>query len=532
MQLSPETARFVAEHRLENVRDLALKARRTDGLDLPLALDQIAGWQTARTKLPEWAACEGIIYPPHISMEQCSSEFTARYKASVARRVASQAADSPDAPDRSAAGPSLDTAQPIDGCLVDLTGGFGVDFSYMAREFAHAVYVERQEHLCELAEHNMRALGLDHVRVMNADAEALLGQGATGVRSPSRPAAASPLNRGGRGSASAMAGTTDVAGGGDSNGLLRSVSPTIAASDAPIALIFIDPARRDEHGGRTVAIEDCTPDVLALRDRLLAAAPHVMIKLSPMLDWRKAVADFHGAVSEVHIVSTGNECKELLLVLDRQTNAMVHVHCVNDGDVLVCRYDASTGALDGAALRPDQVPGSPIAAVASADGAPIDGVSTAPTVVPAGPTSLRSSRTLGLAPLPDPIAYLYEPNASIMKAGCFALVEDRYGVTQIGPNSHLFVSGASGGTGSAGKDRPVADFPGRRFAVETIATMGKKELKQALAGVTKANIAVRNFPLTVAALRKKLKLSDGGDVYLFATTLAGGKHVIVRCRKV
>lgn len=452
MLMSPETARFVSEHRRDNVRDLALHAKRADGLDLPFALDQIAGWQTARGKLPEWAAYEGIVYPPHISMEQCSSEFTARYKAEVARRIAGESepqglpsargsvGDSrlrgeegrPVAPlSQSATDSSPRRGEPGRPAasathLIDLTGGFGVDFSYMAREFAQATYVERQEHLCELAEHNMRALGLHNVTVVNGDAETIL-------------------------------------------------------RDETATLIFVDPARRDEHGGRTIAIEDCTPDVLALRDRLLAAAPHVMIKLSPMLDWRKAVADFHGAVSEVHIVSTGNECKELLLVLGRQVSTIIRVHCVNDADRLDYDYDPTNAA----------------------------------TIAAAG-------RSLGLAPLPEPITYLYEPNASIMKAGCFALVEERYGLTQIGPNSHLFVTGVS---------RPIADFPGRRFAVDAITTMGKKELKTTLAGLTKANVAVRNFPLTVAQLRKKLRLSDGGDTYLFATTLAGSKHVILRCSR-
>ncbi|MBW3079156.1 class I SAM-dependent methyltransferase [Bifidobacterium simiiventris] len=496
MLISPETARFVAEHRLENVRDLALKAKRADGLDLPFALDQIAGWQTARGKLPQWAACEGIVYPPHISMEQCSSEFTARYKAEVARRIVgeSRAADGRDTAGEPQA---VADGSVHPGTMIDLTGGFGVDFSYTARGFARAIYVERQEHLCALAEHNMHALGLDHVTVVNGDAEAVLGDvntllrsggvafdEAQGVRSPTR-----------------------CAGAPSAEGAEKAEK----VENGAISLIFLDPARRDEHGGRTVAIEDCTPNVLALRDRLLAAAPHVMIKLSPMLDWRKAVADFRGAVSEVHIVSTGNECKELLLVLDRTANATVRVHCVNDADRLDYDYgvvsNGATSRIRGTAREREEDFSTSLRSARNDS---------------YGASSAASDRALGLAPLPERITYLYEPNASIMKAGCFALVEDRYGLTQIGPNSHLFVSGS---------DRPITDFPGRAFAVETVTTMGKKELKSALAGVAKANVAVRNFPLTVAQLRKKLRLSDGGDTYLFATTLAGAKHVILRCHK-
>lgn len=422
--LNDVTRAFAETHRNEDVRDLALKTKRTADLDLPAALDQIAGWQIARNKLPQWAACADIVYPAHISMEQCSSQFTAQYKAEIARRLL-----------RSLPQSAGQTAN--DATMTDLTGGFGVDFSYLAREFGHATYVERQSHLCELAAHNMAALGLTQAQVVCGD----------GVE------------------------------------YLRAMEPA--------QLIYIDPARRDEHGARTYAIEDCTPDVLALRDLLLAKARYVMIKLSPMLDWRKAVDDFAGTVAEVHIVSTGNECKELLLVLDRGSHDAVRVICVNDGDVFGYVHDMKTGAdSDGVVLAAAGEKGS-------------QGGSAEPSHA-----------------APEQPRYLYEPNASLMKGGCFALLEDHYGMRQIGPNSHLLISGT-----------PAPQFPGRGFVIETIAGMGKKELKRALAGVDRANIAVRNFPLTAVQLRRKLKLADGGDVYLFGTTSVDGRHVIVRTVK-
>lgn len=645
MLMSPETAQFVAAHRTEDVRDLALKAKRTDGLDLPFALDQIAGWQTAQTKLPEWAACDGIIYPPHLSMEQCSSQFTARYKAEVARRIAApseltssklpdpavsrasqtelteqltpvtpnttpvtlevpvaqsasnelktsavptelgtssaaktwetsseptvhaaQAAQTvPSEPQTqittASSAPADTQPQPLPGCLVDLTGGFGVDCSYLARVFEHAIYVERQPHLCELAEHNMRALGLNHVTVVNSDAETILADlrnaHALAQRAESDSASTSssaPCPQAGADVANTVDHTDDalVADCGAMSSLAscsRTDADAVIDADRaenshsvnslsthfqpgadrshpatvdepadtttpPILLIFIDPARRDAHGGRTVAIEDCTPNVLALRDQLLATAPHVMIKLSPMLDWRKAVADFRGAVAEVHIVATGNECKELLLVLDRNRNTHVRVYCVNDSDRLDVDYDLQSNKCTAdlttrAATEPSRLSGQSVA-ISGHDNAA--GMTTVAAVAPQ-PTAEFSRAS-------QPITYLYEPNATIMKAGCFALVEDRYHIAQIGPNSHLFVS-----------SEPITDFPGRTFAVDTITTLSKRDVKSALAGVTRANIAVRNFPLTVAQLRKKLRLGDGGDVYLFATTLAGAKHVLIRCHK-
>ncbi|NAB09178.1 SAM-dependent methyltransferase, partial [Enterococcus durans] len=214
--MNDETREFVAMHRNEDVRELALKAKRVEGLDLPLALDQIAGWQIARKKLPQWASCEGIVYPPHISMEQCSSQFTAQYKSEIAQTLLAPAAtvrarvsdsgesdnqttksepqlsDSAESVMQTAKSafqlsdsPESDTQEMKMGAwmsdspesdtlvakraMVDLTGGFGVDFSYLARGFSQATYVERQRHLCDLAEHNMAALGLDQARIVCGD---------------------------------------------------------------------------------------------------------------------------------------------------------------------------------------------------------------------------------------------------------------------------------------------------------------------------------------------------------------------------
>ena len=434
--MNDKTREFVAMHRDEDVRELALKAKRVEGLDLPLALDQIAGWQIARKKLPQWASCEGIVYPPHISMEQCSSQFTAQYKSEIAQTLLASAAtvrarvsDSAESDMQTAKNvfqlsdsPESDTLV-AKRAMVDLTGGFGVDFSYLARGFSQATYVERQRHLCDLAEHNMAALGLDQARIVCGDGVEYLRQ------------------------------------------------------MGPVDFIYLDPARRDEHGSRTYAIEDCTPNVLELRDLLLAKSQYTLVKLSPMLDWRKAVADFDGTVREVHIVATGNECKELLLVLGQQVHeepSAPRVFCVNDNQ----RIDYDSAAYT---------------------------------------QGLR----IGGKPLPEAKNYLYEPNASIMKAGCFDLVEERFGVTQVGPSSHLFVSAT-----------PVADFPGRGFAIEAIGGMNKKDIKRLLNGTKQANIAVRNFPLTAPQLRKKLKLADGGPVYLFGTTMQGCDHVLLRTSKI
>ena len=436
-----ETVRFIEAHRNDDIRQLALSATGRDGVDMPFALDQIAGWQTARRKLPTWASTDGIIYPPHLSMEQCSSEATALYKAALAERLV-------DRKRKHAAGDeNNDGKEDGSTMFADITCGFGVDFSYIARRFSRAVYIERQPRLCDIAKENFHTLGLNMAEVVCGDSKEWL----------------------------------------------------LHNDNTHADLIMADPARRDTHGGRTFAISDCTPDVLAMKDVLLDMADHVMIKLSPMLDWHKAAEDFGPEVCEIHIVSTGNECKELLLVASRKDvdngnngrgksdddgclAPRPRIFCVNDGTVVEVtaeRDTDNTGGTDTQTLR------EPIG----------DLIASSPL-------------------------FLYEPNASIMKAGCFKTIERRYGVRQIDTSSHLFVS-----------DKPVDNFPGRKFSVTGVCTMNKKELKKALAGTDKANITTRNFPMTVTELRRKLKIKEGGETYIFATTLPGKSHVLLICSK-
>ena len=388
---------FIRQHHLDDVRTLAFQADKYPEVDMPFALEQIQGWQLARRKLPEWAAEDGVLFPPHLSMEQCSSEQAARYKCSVVERL-------------------LTAEERQKGMMTDLTGGFGVDFSYMARSFGKAVYVEQQERLCEVARHNFHCFGLQQAEVVH----------------------------------------------GDGVDFLHSLQDKQA-------LIYLDPARRDAHGGKTYAIEDCSPDVTALSDELVERARLVMIKLSPMLDWHAAVVRMKH-VCEVHIVSVGGECKELLLVMQQGEAVEKRLFCVNDDDAFVCRIGE----------EPRRWP-----------------------LV----EDLRSVR------------WLYEPNASLMKGGCFGSLAERFKLQGVGQNSHLFVS-----------EKRVEDFPGRGFYIEDITSMNRKELKTKLAGLTKANIAVRNFPLSAVELRKKLHLKDGGDTYLFATTV-GTVHTLIICKK-
>ena len=445
------TAEFIQEYREKDTRQLALQSARFPDVDMPYALDQIKGWQTARRKLPTWAACAGIVYPPHLSMEQCSSEPTAQYKLNLAMEWARRVESSELRVESSSS-------------MTDLTGGFGVDFSFTSCAFASATYVERNAQLCHMVEHNLPLLGIDNAKVVCADAVGYLS-------------------------------TLDMQ-----------------------TMIFLDPARRDQHGAKTVMLADCTPDVVQLLPQLLKKSRFTMLKLSPMLDWHKAVEDLQGTVREVHIVSVGGECKELLLVLSVEIESELKVFCAD----LEAGGGSGEAGLSG---------GSSSSSCSSLSSEPSFPRTPSSPSAPSSP-SVHSNASLFVytpsASRPAPNSkfktqnskFLHEPDASIMKAGCFDELAAAYGVSPVSRNSHLFLSA-----------EPVDGFPGRSFSIERVTTLNKRELRQALAGIEKANIATRNFPLSVAELRKRLKLKDGGDVYIFATTTAEGEHLLLISHK-
>lgn len=508
--MNQATLDFIRQHQDDDVRQLAFLGSKYPEVDMPFALDQIRGRKMARVKLLRWASIDGIIYPPHISMEQCSSEQTALYKAELAARLlglspsSSENGEEKEKESENASNLHLSEicefadkgavdsefakneatcekqqiltevdrnvneikGEPHGGDFseetgfVDLTGGFGVDFSYIASRLGvKSMYVERQAHLCEAAKENFGRLGLKNAIVKNGDGIEVLHSFAS-----KKEAAAS-----------------------DSLGITEDQSQSLLKTNLGLKLIFIDPARRDDAGNKVVSLKDCTPDVTLLQEEMLSKAYYVIIKLSPMLDWHRAISEL-SHVREVHIISVNNECKELLLVLSaRNMGEMeassadgevkhagnLRIYCVNDAQSFVC----------------DEL-------------------------------DMESSSVKIAPPVLEEMQYLYEPNASLMKAGCFSVLSERYGARMLSKNSHLFVS-----------MEPIEDFPGRSFRIIAISSFNKKELKRYLSGITKANIATRNFPLSVAELRKRLKLKDGGETYIFATTLSDESHVLMITEK-
>lgn len=471
-RLNEATREFIRRHRTQRVEELALKGCRDSQVDLKEALVQIAGWQMARTKLPLWAETEGILFPPHLSMEQCSGLIAARLKrwaigqtmreeallrkeetppgeeraeenlskeaeksekkfSRKAERIFSEKTEEifSEEAEKSENNFSKESEQNEEteeyalseklNRLTDLTGGFGVDFASLAPLFRQATYVERQEHLCQLAAHNFALLGLQQFQIHHGDAEEYL------------------------------------------------------KSMERVDWIFIDPARRGAHGQKVVFIADCEPDVKRLEPLLLEKAGHVLIKLSPMLDITQALRDLPHA-QRCYILSVDGECKEMLVVLG-----------------------------DRKAASPDEV-------------------EMVCEVVRKGKVSCRVALTKRMEEesrpryAAEPLNYLYEPDASLLKAGMFNCITQRYPVAKLHPNSHLYTS-----------EELVPHFPGRTFRITGYGAWSKKGMSSLIPDTRQANITVRNFPLSAEALRKQFKLKEGGRYTLFGTTIGNNRKILI-----
>lgn len=424
---------FVREHINDDVRDLALKASRYPDVDMADALVQIKGYQAIKQKVPAWYACEALQFPPTLSLEQSSSEATARYKAVL-----------------------LDKFLPMESRKkgVDLTGGLGVDAYFLSETFEEYVYVERQDLLCKLATHNFSQLGREQISVQCAEAE----------------------------------------------DYLRNMQP--------VDFIFIDPARRDDKGKKVFALQDCTPDVSALFSSLSKKCRLLMIKLSPMLDISLALRQL-ASVTACHVLALDNDCKELLLCCSFENDAShgsldgasseVRIHTCNllskrnlaqefaftreEESQAICRF-ASLGASSSASL------GASIASVTSV-----------------GENSLTGH-------------FLYEPNVALLKAGAYKILSQSFDLQKLHLNTHLYVSAVL-----------RADFPGRVFKILEALSPSAKETKKRLQSLQQVNVATRNYPESVETIRKKYRIKEGGQMYLFAATLADNQRVLLLCEK-
>lgn len=391
--MDQQTANFIASHKDDDIHQLALQYGKFPTLDMAFILRQINGLQKIKHKVPLFYNNPEILFPVQLSLEQSSSESTAKYKSTLCEGE----------------------------LLIDLTGGFGIDCCFMSTKFEHAIYVERNSELCDIARHNFQRLEKQFVQIVNDQSENFLSN---------------------------YSGQADW--------------------------IFIDPARRSDSGKKVALLDDCEPNVRLLAPALLSKAENVMIKLSPMIDISNAVQSLIN-VAEIHVVSVDNECKEVLMILNRKESATIKVTTIN-----------LTKTNENEQFE-----------------------------------FILQNENKAHASIADKIdTYLYEPNSAILKAGAFKLLSEKLEINKLHKNSHLYTS-----------DNYISNFPGRKFSIIKVWESGKNELKALSALHPKANIAVRNYPLSVDEIRKKLKIKDGGYIYLFATTLSNEHKVIIECEK-
>ena len=391
--MNAATRDFIEKHLKDDVRQLALQ-KFPDDVDKMLVLNQIEARQLLSKKVPSWASNPDLLFPRHISIEQCSSELTAKYKASI-----------------------------IEGgdVFVDLTGGLGIDSYFLSEKFKTSYYVDNQKELCDLAEHNFGVLGRK-ITVVNSAAESFLS-----------------INQN-------------------------------------FDLIFIDPARRDIYNRKMVSLHDCSPDVVDLVETRHGTSLQYLIKASPMLDISLITNELQN-ISEIHIVSVKNECKEILIKIEPGFDGEIKYFCVNfvGNDLKSSQLFEFSETSESSAIS-----------------------SFAPTIH----------------------HFLYEPNASLMKSGAFKLISQRFGIEKLHVNSHLYTS-----------DTLISEFPGRIFEVVGFAPFNKKIKKELLNNITEASVATRNFPLSANDLRKTLNLKESNKNYVFGTTLMGEKKVVILAKK-
>ena len=435
------TQEYIKQHRNDDVYRLAL-AKTPEGVDLQYALQQISAYQTLTKKVPSWAECDELIFPRQLSLEQSSSELTARYKAELIRDFMGN--------------------EPF--THIDLTGGMGIDCYFIAQYTQKSHYVELNPELCQIAQHNFAHLN-PNISVHNTTAEEFLN-----ILSP------------------CFRGTSPTGGGG-----LSTLNSQLST------LIYLDPARRGDHGQKLVSIADCQPNVVELLPQIFALTDKVVVKLSPMLDITRAINELPH-IQHLYVISVNNECKELLLFINQQHTTEPTIHAINLSSQQI------TKTMDAQYCPP-------VLGGRAVGGGGQNSQFLTGTLTNEASLTISHAHAVG--------TYLYEPYAAHLKSGLYKTIAQQYNCEKLHQHSHLYTSNTLNN-----------DFPGRKFEVKEVIPFDKKSAKALFKSLPKANITTRNFPLTVNELRTQYKIKDGGETYIFATTLYDESKVLIICQKI
>lgn len=441
------TQEYIKQHRNDDVYRLAL-AKTPEGVDLQYALQQISAYQILTKKVPSWAECNELIFPRQLSLEQSSSELTARYKAELIRNFMGN--------------------QPF--THIDLTGGMGIDCYFIAQHTQKSHYVELNPELCQIARHNFTHLN-SNISVHNTTAEEFLNQSTDNRLQITNNRVQSTDNR---------VQMTDNRVQITDDRLQMTDNFSLLTPNSSL-LIYLDPARRGDHGQKLVSIADCQPNVIELLPQMFELTDKVVVKLSPMLDITRAINEL-SHIEKLYVISVGNECKELLLFINKKYNAETQIHAINLKSTINNQRSTDNPT-------------------------PFSGFISHETAL-----SLSYAHEVG--------KYLYEPYAAHLKSGLYKTIAQQYNCEKLHQHSHLYTSTELNN-----------DFPGRKFEVKEVVPFDKKSAKTLFKSLKQANLTTRNFPLTVSELRTQYKIKDGGETYIFATTLHDDSKVLIVCQK-
>lgn len=442
-----QLAKFVSDHLGDDTSKLLLARGKWPEIDMDLAVNCIESRRKLKGKVQDWYDNPRLIFPARLSAEQCSSSATGRYKAALAERIAMASGDSIGVGKQEHRGNAFLRSNGVPGTvgpnwkIADLTGGLGVDSWFFSQKASHVLYNEMQAGLCNAAVHNFRVLGADNIVVSNN----AVGNAA------------------------------------------EQVSPTVLLSEFKPDVVYMDPARRGEGGKKVFLIEECTPDVLTLREEIFKISRHILIKLSPMADISMVCDRLGPTCREVHVVATGGECKELLIWMDREWAEEYHVHAVE----LPADYPESEPSVF--TFRPSEERGSTARTVAMTDLTGND--------------------------------FLFEPGKAMMKAGAYNLVSTRMDILKLGKSTHYYIF--------ADSDKiNILKSLGKVYEILRCQPLDKRTMKTAGKDFPKAEVTSRNLPMDTDTLRKKLGVISGDDAHIFGLKSDSQGNLILCTRRI
>ena len=444
-------AQFVQEHLNDDTARLILDRAKWPEIDIDLAVNCIESRRKLKGKVQEWYENPELIFPLKLSAEQCSSSATGAFKAAYAQSIFEQTA------------PKETSPSPRRMRLADLTGGYGVDSWSFSKVADKILYFEMLSTLCDAARHNFSALGATNIQVENITV-----------------APSSQLERSER----------------SLSNILESFQPDI---------IYLDPARRSESGKKVFLIEECTPDVLTLKDDLFSHSRNILLKLSPMADITMVCERLGKCCREVYVVAMGGECKELLIWMDREWSEEYTITAV---ELPSCHPERSEVI--------DEV------AEANAKESPF--LTFTPSEEKASAPIIASKEDITQA------THLFEPGKALMKSGAFNTLCSRFEMKKLGRSTHYYII-VDDGNDSSLETKQKLNGLGKLYQIITQSPLDKRSIKAAAQAYPKSEVTARNIPMDTDTLRKKLGITSGDDAHIFGLKSDTAGHLLLICRR-